>query len=37
MGIVADGLAIRRATGFETDDAEALILVTLSAIRPQQS
>lgn len=34
MGIVADGLAIRRATGFETDDAEALITVVLSAIRP---
>lgn len=34
MGIVADGLAIRRATGFETDDVEALITVVLSAIRP---
>ena len=34
MGIVADGLAIRRATGFQTDDAEALIMVALSAIRP---
>jgi AcrR family transcriptional regulator len=34
MGIVADGLAIRRATGFQTDDAEALIAVALSAIRP---
>jgi len=34
MGIVADGLAIRRATGFQTDDAEALITVALSAIRP---
>jgi TetR/AcrR family transcriptional regulator, transcriptional repressor of aconitase len=34
MGIVADGLAIRRATGFQTEDAEALITVALSAIRP---
>ena len=34
MGIVADGLAVRRATGFETDDVEALITVALSAIRP---
>ncbi len=35
MGIVADGLAIRRAAGFQTDDTEALITVVLSAIRPQ--
>ena len=35
MGIVADGLAIRQATGFRTEDADALILVALSAIRPQ--
>ena len=34
MGIVADGLAIRRATGYQTDDEEALIMVALSAIRP---
>jgi len=34
MGIVADGLAVRRASGFQTDDAEALITVAVSAIRP---
>jgi AcrR family transcriptional regulator len=34
MGIVADGLAIRRATGFETDDADDLIRLAIAAVRP---
>jgi len=34
MGIVADGLAIRRATGFETDDADELIRLAIAAVRP---
>jgi len=36
MGIVADGLAIRRATGFETEDADALIALAVSAIAPSR-
>jgi TetR/AcrR family transcriptional regulator, transcriptional repressor of aconitase len=35
MSIVADGVAIRRATGFETDDAEDLIALAADAVRPR--
>jgi TetR/AcrR family transcriptional regulator, transcriptional repressor of aconitase len=35
MGIVADGLAIRHASGFPTDDAEGIIAVAASAVRPR--
>jgi AcrR family transcriptional regulator len=34
MGVVADGLAIRHATGTPTEDADALIAVAASAVRP---
>jgi AcrR family transcriptional regulator len=34
MGIVADGLAIRRATGFETEDADELIRLAIDAVLP---
>jgi hypothetical protein len=32
MGIVADGLAIRRATGFSLDDADAVIRIATDAV-----
>jgi AcrR family transcriptional regulator len=32
MGIVADGLAIRRATGFPLDDADAVIRIATEAV-----
>jgi TetR/AcrR family transcriptional regulator, transcriptional repressor of aconitase len=35
MGIVADGLAIRRATGFPTEDADDLITLATDAVRPR--
>jgi TetR/AcrR family transcriptional regulator, transcriptional repressor of aconitase len=35
MSIVADGLAIRRATGFQTDDADDLIELAAEAVRPR--
>ena len=33
MGIVADGLAIRRATGYPTDDADVVIRLATDAVR----
>jgi AcrR family transcriptional regulator len=33
MGIVADGLAIRRATGYPTDDADGVIRLATEAVR----
>ena len=37
MGIVTDGLAIRLASGAETDDAEAIIALAASATRPARA
>ena len=34
MSIVADGLAIRHTAGFDTADAEALIMIAAGAVRP---
>jgi AcrR family transcriptional regulator len=34
MGVVADGLALRHAAGFPTEDAESLIAVASSAVLP---
>jgi AcrR family transcriptional regulator len=36
MGIVADGLAIRRATGFPLDDADAVIRIATDAVRAER-
>ena len=36
MGVVADGLAIRHASGASTDDPEALIAVAASAVSPRK-
>jgi TetR/AcrR family transcriptional regulator, transcriptional repressor of aconitase len=35
MSIVADGLVVRRATGYETDDADDLIALAADAVRPR--
>lgn len=35
MGVVADGLALRHASGFSTDDAEGIIAIAASAVRPR--
>ncbi len=37
MSIVADGLAIRRATGFETEDGDDLIALAADAVRSERS